>query len=127
MRRPAGRGRVTGVVEDGDIVGGRAGPHGRRAKCRWRLFGTIGRGAALWATCIRARGPLGQGKVVRDGCIPLPWRAVISLIADGEMVRGRAAIDDPCCAVEAGGRACVRSAASLTERLTARVLKGTGM
>ena len=50
---------VTCVVEDGDVVGeSGAGPHGRRAKCWWCLFGYLH----------PRLGPLGQGKVVKERC-----------------------------------------------------------
>jgi len=47
------------------------------------------------------------------GAIRCPWHASIVRIADGEMVRGPAAIDDLCCEVKVDdGRVCVRSATS---------------
>lgn len=51
------------------------------------------------------------------GVLRCPWHASIFRIAYRDMVRGPAAIDDPCCEVKAGGRVCVRSAASLPKRL----------
>lgn len=45
--------------------------------------------------------------------IRCPWHASIFRIADGEMVRGPAAIDDLCCEVKVDdGRGYVRSATS---------------
>ncbi len=47
------------------------------------------------------------------GAICCPWHASIVRIADGEMVRGLAAIGDLCCEVKVDdGPVCVRSATS---------------
>src|SRR5262245_49171601 len=61
-----------GVVEDGDVAGeGGTGPHGRRRSAggacpaRWGVVRALGH-------LHPRRGPLGQGKVVKDGCNPLP-------------------------------------------------------
>lgn len=61
------------------------------------------------------------------GAIRCPWHASIFRLADGEVVRGLAAIDDPCWEVKVDdGRVYVRSATSLTKRLIGPRLERNG-
>jgi nitrite reductase/ring-hydroxylating ferredoxin subunit len=50
---------------------------------------------ALSATCVHAGGPLDEGKIVRDSCIRCPGHGSIFRLADGEAVRGPAAVTQP--------------------------------
>jgi nitrite reductase/ring-hydroxylating ferredoxin subunit len=50
---------------------------------------------ALSATCVHAGGPLDEGKLVEDGCIRCPWHGSTFRLADGTVVRGPAAVDQP--------------------------------
>jgi nitrite reductase/ring-hydroxylating ferredoxin subunit len=49
---------------------------------------------ALSATCVHAGGPLDEGEVV-DGCLRCPWHGSTYRLADGEVVRGPAAMPQP--------------------------------
>ncbi len=67
---------------------------------------------ALSATCVHASGPLDQGTLVHDGDLRCPWHNSTFRLADGEVVRGPAAIPQPRWDVKAdGGRIYVRSSA----------------
>lgn len=64
---------------------------------------------ALSATCVHAGGPLDEG-VISDGCIRCPWHSSRFALADGKVMRGPAALDQPAWEVRVeGGRVYVRS------------------
>jgi nitrite reductase/ring-hydroxylating ferredoxin subunit/uncharacterized membrane protein len=64
---------------------------------------------ALSATCVHAGGPLDEGEIV-DGCIRCPWHSSTFVLADGKVVRGPAASDEPAWEVRVDeGRVYVRS------------------
>ncbi|MGW4566085.1 Rieske 2Fe-2S domain-containing protein [Streptomyces sp. NPDC004561] len=66
---------------------------------------------ALSATCTHAGGPLAEGKVIDDGCIRCPWHGSVFRLADGEVVRGPATVDEPRWEVKvAGDRVYLRTA-----------------
>jgi nitrite reductase/ring-hydroxylating ferredoxin subunit len=68
---------------------------------------------ALSATCVHAGGPLDEGELVGDGCIRCPWHSSTFRLADGTVVRGPAAIDQPAWDVKVENeRIYVRSSAS---------------
>ena len=68
---------------------------------------------ALSATCVHAGGPLDEGTVVRDGCVRCPWHGSTFRLADGTVVRGPAAVDQPSWEVKVeDGRVRVRSRGS---------------
>lgn len=50
---------------------------------------------ALSATCTHAGGPLDEGTVTDDGCIRCPWHGSVFRLADGEVVRGPASVEEP--------------------------------
>ena len=66
---------------------------------------------ALSATCVHASGPLDQGALVHDGdAIRCPWHGSTFRLTDGTVVRGPAAIAQPCWDVTVDdGRVKVRS------------------
>jgi nitrite reductase/ring-hydroxylating ferredoxin subunit/uncharacterized membrane protein len=67
---------------------------------------------ALSATCVHAGGPLDEGTIL-DGCVRCPWHASRFQLADGKVVRGPAASDEPRWEVRVDqGRVHVRSAAA---------------
>jgi nitrite reductase/ring-hydroxylating ferredoxin subunit len=67
---------------------------------------------ALSATCNHAGGPLDEGQIV-DRCIRCPWHSSKFALADGRVVRGPAASDQPAWEVRVDdGRVSVRSWAS---------------
>ena len=66
---------------------------------------------ALSATCVHAGGPLDEGEIV-DGCIRCPWHSSTYALADGRVIRGPAASDQPVWEVRVEeGRVYVRSLA----------------
>lgn len=66
---------------------------------------------ALSATCVHAGGPLDEGELV-DGCIRCPWHASRFQLANGKVIRGPAASDQPTWQVRVDeGRVYVRSSA----------------
>lgn len=68
---------------------------------------------ALSATCVHASGPLDEGTLVADGCIRCPWHGSTFRLADGKVMRGPAAVDQPSWQTKVeSGRVLVRSAAS---------------
>jgi len=70
---------------------------------------------ALSATCVHAGGPLDEGEIV-DGCIRCPWHSSRFALADGKVVRGPAASDEPAWEVRVDeGRVYVRSLAPQPE------------
>jgi nitrite reductase/ring-hydroxylating ferredoxin subunit/uncharacterized membrane protein len=67
---------------------------------------------ALSATCVHAGGPLDEGDVL-DGCVRCPWHSSRFALADGRVVRGPAASDQPAWEVRIeDGRVHVRSFAA---------------
>jgi nitrite reductase/ring-hydroxylating ferredoxin subunit/uncharacterized membrane protein len=70
---------------------------------------------ALSATCVHAGGPLDEGEII-EGCIRCPWHSSKFSLADGQVVRGPAALDQPAWEVRIdGGRVHVRSSAPQPE------------
>ncbi len=66
---------------------------------------------ALSADCVHAGGPLDQGTVLPDGCLRCPWHGSVFRLADGRVIHGPAATDEPSWQVKVdGGRVLVRSA-----------------
>lgn len=64
---------------------------------------------ALSATCVHAGGPLDEGEVL-DGCIRCPWHSSRFRLADGRVLRGPAALDQPHWEVQVSdGRVALRS------------------
>jgi nitrite reductase/ring-hydroxylating ferredoxin subunit/uncharacterized membrane protein len=49
---------------------------------------------ALSATCVHAGGPLDEGEIL-GGCIRCPWHSSTFELADGKVVRGPAALNQP--------------------------------
>lgn len=65
---------------------------------------------ALSATCVHAGGPLDEGTIA-DGCVTCPWHGSVFRLADGHVVHGPAAVDQPAWRVHIdAGRVLVRAA-----------------
>jgi nitrite reductase/ring-hydroxylating ferredoxin subunit len=76
-----------------------------------QLDGTV---HALSATCVHAGGPLDEGTMVHGDCLRCPWHGSEFRLADGQVERGPAAVDQPSWEVKvAAGRVHVRSGSTV--------------